>query len=353
MTSFPIDRAAIAATERLIRPHIRHTPIIRVAAGDLGIAGAPVALKLEFLQHTGSFKPRGAFASLLTRSAPAAGIVAASGGNHGAAIAYAAMRLGLRATIFVPNVASPAKLERIRSYGAELVVGGERYADALAASEEFAARTGALPVHAYDQPETLLGQGSVGLEMEADAPEIDTLLVAVGGGGLIGGIAAWYEGRTRIVAVEPEAAPTLHDALKAGRPVDAPAGGIAADSLAPRRVGALMFPIAQRFVERAVLVSDEAIRDAQQKLWSALRIVAEPGGAAALAALLSGRYRPAPGERIAVVLCGANTDEIPKARTGSLFGTHPGSVRVRDGVDLTAPALDTESDAEAGREIDR
>ena len=310
-----IDRAGIAAAERLIRPYIRHTPIIRIDAGDLGITGEPLVLKLEFLQHTGSFKPRGAFASLLTRSAPAAGIVAASGGNHGAAIAYAAMRLGLRATIFVPNVASPAKLERIRSYGAELVVGGERYADALAASEEFAARTGALPVHAYDQPETLLGQGSVGLEIEADAPEIDTLLVAVGGGGLIGGIAAWYEGRTRIVAVEPEMAPTLHDALAAGQPVDAPAGGIAADSLAPRRVGALMFPIAQRFVERAVLVSDEAIRDAQQKLWSALRIVAEPGGAAALAALLSGRYRPAPGERVAVLLCGANTDAVDFARS--------------------------------------
>src|SRR5204862_3303199 len=179
-----IDRAGIAATEKLIRPYIRHTPIIRIDAGDLGIAGEPLVLKLEFLQHTGSFKPRGAFASLLTQTAPAAGIVAASGGNHGVAVAYAAMRLGLRATIFVPTVASPAKLERIRLYGAELVVGGERYADALAASEEFAARTGALRVHAYDQPATLLGQGSVGLEIEADAPDIDTLLVAVGGGGL-------------------------------------------------------------------------------------------------------------------------------------------------------------------------
>jgi threonine dehydratase len=272
-------------------------------------------LKLEFLQHTGSFKPRGAFASLLTQTAPEAGVVAASGGNHGVAVAYAAMRLGLRATIFVPNVASPAKLGRIRFYGAELVVGGERYADALEASEEFAARTGALPVHAYDQPATLLGQGSVGLEIEADTPEIDTLLVAVGGGGLIGGISAWYEGRIRIVAVEPELAPTLHDALAAGRPVDAPAGGIAADSLAPRRVGRLMFPIAQRFVERAVLVSDEAIRDAQQRLWSALRIVAEPGGAAALAALICGRYRPAPGERVAVLLCGANTVAVDFERS--------------------------------------
>jgi threonine dehydratase len=267
-------------------------------------------LKLEFLQHTGAFKPRGAFANLLMRPAPAAGIVAASGGNHGAAVAYAAMRLGIRATIFVPNVASPAKLERIRSYGAELVVGGARYADALAASEDFAGRTGALPVHAYDQPETLLGQGTVGLEIEADAPDIDTVLVAAGGGGLIGGVAAWYEGRIRIVAAEPELAPTLHDALAAGRPVDAPAGGIAADSLAPRQVGALMFPIAQRFVERAVLVSDDAIREAQHVLWSALRIAAEPGGAAALAALTSGRYRPAPGERVAVLLCGANTTAI-------------------------------------------
>jgi threonine dehydratase len=306
----PIDRAAIAATERLIRPFIRHTPMIRIDAGDLGIAGERLALKLEFLQHTGSFKPRGAFANLLTRNAPDAGVVAASGGNHGAAVAYAAMRLGLKATIFVPTVASPTKIERIRGYGAELIVGGERYADALAASEEFAARSGALVVHAYDQPETLLGQGSVGLEIEADMPQIDTLFVAAGGGGLIGGIAAWYEGRIRILAVEPELAPTLHDALAAGRPIDAPAGGIAADSLAPRQVGTLMFPIAQRFVERVVLVSDAEIRDAQQRLWSALRVVAEPGGAAALAALTSGRYRPAPGERIAVVLCGANTTAV-------------------------------------------
>jgi threonine dehydratase len=303
----PIDRAAIAATERLIRPYIRHTPVIRIDAGDLGIAGERLALKLEFLQHTGSFKPRGAFANLLTRNAPEAGVVAASGGNHGAAVAYAAMRLGLEATIFVPTVASPTKIERIRGYGAALIVGGERYADALAASDEFAARSGALVVHAYDQPETLLGQGSVGLEIEADMPEIDTLFVAAGGGGLIGGIAAWHEGRIRIVAVEPELAPTLHDALAAGRPVDAPAGGIAADSLAPRQVGTLMFPIAQRFVERVVLVADGAIRDAQRRLWSAVRILAEPGGAAALAALTSGSYRPAPGERIAVVLCGANT----------------------------------------------
>jgi len=310
----PVTRDRIAATERLIRPYIRRTPVVTVDAGDFGLHSAPLAFKLEFLQHTGSFKPRGAFANLLTRKAPAAGVAAASGGNHGAAVAYAAMRLEIKATIFVPEITSPAKLDRIRAYGAELVVGGARYADALAASEAFIERSGALAIHAYDQPETLLGQGSVGLELEADLPEIETLLVAVGGGGLIGGIAAWAENRLRLVAVEPEAAPTLHDALAAGRPVDAPAGGIAADSLAPRQVGSLMFPLAQRFVDRAVLVSDDAIRAAQAKLWDALRIAAEPGGAAALAALLSGRYVPAPGERVAVLLCGANTNAVDFGR---------------------------------------
>lgn len=310
MTESPITRERIAETERLIRPHIRRTPVIIAEAGDFGLSGTPLAFKLEFLQHTGSFKPRGAFANLLTRKTPKAGVAAASGGNHGAAVAYAAMRLGIKAAIFVPEVASPAKLDRIRAYGAELVVGGERYADALAASEAYVARTGALPVHAYDQLETLLGQGSVGLEMEEDAPLIETLLVAVGGGGLIGGIAAWYRNGIRVVAVEPEAAPTLHDALAAGRPVDAPAGGIAADSLAPRQVGGLMFPIAQEFVSMSVLVSDDAIQAAQAKLWDTLRIATEPGGAAALAALLSGRYRAGPNERVAVLLCGANTTAV-------------------------------------------
>lgn len=310
MQDTPIDRDGIAATERLIRPHIRRTPVIAVDAGDFGLDGQKLVLKLEFLQHTGSFKPRGAFANLLTRTVPSAGVVAASGGNHGVAVAYAAMRLGIKAAIFVPKVASPAKLDRIRSYGAELVVTGNVYADALEASEAYIARTGALAVHAYDQPETLLGQGSVGLELEGDAPEIDTLLVATGGGGLIGGIAAWYAGRTRIISVEPEAAPTLHDALRAGRPVDAPAGGIAADSLAPRQVGQIMFPIARRYVAEAVLVSDDAIADAQRRLWDVLRVAAEPGGATALAALLSERYRPAKDERVAVLLCGANTTAV-------------------------------------------
>ncbi|KRP94130.1 threonine dehydratase [Bradyrhizobium yuanmingense] len=305
-----ITRERIAATEPVIRPHIRRTPLLQADLADFGLAAAPVTFKLEMLQHSGSFKARGAFANLLLRQVPQAGVVAASGGNHGAAVAYAAHRLGIPATIFVPDITSPAKAERIRTYGAKLVIAGSRYADALAASEAHVAQTGALAVHAYDQTETLLGQGSVGLELEQDAPGIDTLLVAVGGGGLIGGIAAWYAGRTRIVAVEPEQSPTLHKAFEAGAPVDAPAGGIAADSLAPRRVGELMFPVARAHVERVVLVSDDAIRQAQAALWSHLRLVAEPGGAAAFAAVLSGRYRPSAGERVAVLVCGANTTAV-------------------------------------------
>jgi threonine dehydratase len=305
-----LGREAIAQVERVIRPHIRRTPAMSVAGADFGLACGELSLKLELLQHSGSFKARGAFANLLTREVPPAGVVAASGGNHGAAVAYAAAKLGVRARIYVPTVSSTAKVELIRSYGADLVVEGERYADALAASEAWAAESGAMKIHAYDEPGALLGQGSVGLEWEAQAPALDTLLVAVGGGGLIGGIAAWYEGETRVVGVEPESAPTLTYALKAGRPVDAPAGGIAADSLAPRRVGELMFPLAQKYVERVVLVEDEAIRRAQQALWSVLRVAAEPGGAAAFAALLSGRYQPASHERVGVLVCGGNLNGV-------------------------------------------
>jgi threonine dehydratase len=305
-----ITREQIEATETVIRPFVRRTPLVKADMADFGLPPGPLTFKLELLQHSGSFKARGAFANLLLRKPPSAGVVAASGGNHGAAVAYAAHRLGVPATIFVPDVASPAKQERIKGYGAQLVIAGSRYADALAASEDHIARTGAMPIHAYDQTETLLGQGSVGLELEQDAPGIDTLLVAVGGGGLIGGIAAWYGRKVRIVAVEPEAAPTLHTALKAGRPVDAPAGGIAADSLAPRQVGELNFPIARDNVRDVVLVTDEAIRQAQEALWSSLRVVTEPGGAAAFAALLSGRYKPQAGERVAVLLCGANTTAV-------------------------------------------
>ncbi|MGX5845878.1 threonine/serine dehydratase [Mesorhizobium sp. PL10] len=303
-----ITRERIAAMEPRIRPYVRHTPVLRVDMADFDRPPLAVDLKLECLQHSGSFKARGAFTNLLERPAPEAGVVAASGGNHGAAVAYAAMRLGHKATIFVPEVSPPAKLQRIRGYGAELIVGGARYAEALAASEAFAEKTGALQIHAFNQEETLVGQGTLGLEIEQDLPEIDTLLVAVGGGGLIGGIAAWFAGRIRIIAIEPEGAPTLHRAFEAGHPVDAPAEGVAADSLAPKRVGEMMFPIAEAFVERSILVTDEAIIAAQKALWERVRIIAEPGGAAAFAALLSGRYTAAPGERVAVLVCGSNTD---------------------------------------------
>jgi len=305
-----VDRESIVSTYELIRPYIRRTPIVEVEGSDFGLHGVHLIYKLELLQHSGSFKARGAFANLLMRQIPPAGVVAATGGNHGAAVAFAAMKLKKPARIFVPEVASPAKLERIRRYGAGLVVIGERYADALAASQEWAAKSGALAVHAYDQVETLLGQGSVGLEFESQYPKLDTLLVAVGGGGLIGGVAAWYASRIKIVGVEPEAAPTLTKALQAGYPVDAEAGGIAADSLAPKRVGELMFPIAQAHVKSVLLVSDEAIQEAQAALWEVLRVATEPGGAAAFAALLSRRYQPQPGERVGVLVCGGNTTAV-------------------------------------------
>ncbi len=312
-----VDRESIASTYELIRPHIRQTPVVEVQGADFGLNGIGLVHKLELVQHSGSFKARGAFANMLMREIPPTGeeipptgVVAASGGNHGAAVAFAAMKLKRPARIFVPEVASAAKLERIRGYGADLVVTGERYADALAASEEWAAQSGALVVHAYDQVETLLGQGTVGLELENQYPKLDTLLVAVGGGGLIGGIAAWYGSRIKIVGVEPQAAPTLTRALQAGCPVDTEAGGIAADSLAPKRVGKLMYPIAQAHVQSVLLVSDDAIVEAQKALWKVLHVVAEPGGAATLAALLSRRYQPQPGERVGVLVCGGNTTAV-------------------------------------------
>ena len=307
MSENQIDRDQIARVESIIRPYIRRTPVIDVEGADLGLDPVLLRFKLELLQHSGSFKARGAFTNMLTRRVPKAGVVAASGGNHGAAVAYAAMKLGVPAGIFVPGISSPAKMERIREYGANLVVAGERYADALAASEQWAAESGALSIHAFDQTETLLGQGTVGLELEDQVPDLDTLLVAVGGGGLIGGIAAWYAGRVKIVGVEPHAAPTLLRAFEAGQPVDAEAGGIAADSLAPRRVGELVFPIAREYVSGVVLVSDDAIRKAQEVLWKGLRIVAEPGGAAAFAALLSRQYQPRPQEKVGVIISGGNT----------------------------------------------
>lgn len=306
--AYTLTSADIARVHDIIRPHVRQTPVLHTNGSELGLEPFPLTLKLEYLQHSGSFKSRGAFTNMLTRTVPPAGVVAASGGNHGVAVAYAAMRRGIRAKIFVPTVSSPAKIARIRAYGAEVVITGDRYADALGASEGYVEASQAMPIHAFDQVETMLGQGTVALELADQVPGADTVMVAVGGGGLIGGMSVWYAGGpVRIVGVEPVAAPTLTAALKAGAPVDAPAGGIAADSLAPRRVGQLMFPIAQQHIDRVILVEDDDIVRAQEVSWDVFRMAVEPGGAAALAALISRRYEPAAGEHVAVVLCGANT----------------------------------------------
>jgi threonine dehydratase len=305
----PVTRSDIARVHDVIRPYIRRTPVLRTAGSDVGLEPFALTFKLEFTQHGGSFKARGAFANLLTRSIPSSGVAAASGGNHGVAVAYAAKSLDIPARIFVPTVASPIKIARIRAYDAEVVVTGDRYADALAASERYVADSQALPIHAFDQRETLLGQGTLARELADQVADADSVLVAVGGGGLIGGVASWFAGgRTRVIGVEPAGAPTLTEALKAGRPVDAPAGSVAADSLAPRRVGELMFPIAQQHLDRVVLVEDEDILRAQRTLWEVFRIVVEPGGAAAFASLLARKYLPARDEHVAVVLCGANAE---------------------------------------------
>ncbi len=305
-----INRQAISSIDPLIRPYLRRTPVICADRADFGLSPGPLVLKLEHLQHTGSFKARGAFANLLLRDIPQAGVVAASGGNHGAAVAYAGRTLGVPTRIYVPEVSSAAKIERIRGYGARLVVGGSTYAEALAASQEWAATSGALAVHAFDQPETILGAGTLAAELTQQAPAAVTVLASVGGGGLLAGIAAGYAGRARIVGAEPEGAPTLTEAMRAGRPVDAEAGSVAVDSLAPRRIGELTFPIITSYAAQAVLVSDDSILHAQKLLWDRLRLVAEPGGCAALAALVSGRYLPTAGETVAVVISGANTTAV-------------------------------------------
>jgi threonine dehydratase len=305
-----VDRNGIERVHDVIAPYVRATPTLVATGAELGLDEFPLTFKLELLQHAGSFKTRGAFSNLLTREVPPAGVVAASGGNHGAAVAYAARRLGLPAKIFVPTISSPAKVARIRSYGADLTIVGDIYDDALAASEDWAASSGALRVHAFDQVETMLGAGTVGLELERQAPGLDTVLIAVGGGGLIGGVASWFAGGARVIGVEPEGAPTMTAALRAGGPVAAPTASIAADSLGPVRVGELTFRIARERVERVIVVSDDAIQNAQRLLWETLRIVAEPGAAAATAALLSGAYVPARGERVGVVISGGNTTAV-------------------------------------------
>ena len=316
-----LGRAEIEAAAARIAPHVRHTPVLRVGAGDGGLS-CPLTVKLELLQHTGSFKPRGAFNRLLiageTGELPRAGVIAASGGNHGAAVAYAARTLGWRPEIFVPEPTPLPKCARIESYGAVLVRTGADYAAALAASRVRQAVTGALEVHAYDDDAVLAGQGTTAREFEADAPDLTHVLVAAGGGGLIGGMAAWYASRVTVVSVEPVSCAALHAALAAGRPVPVTVGGIAADSLGAREVGARMFPIAQAHVGASVLVTDAAIVAAQRWLWDRLRLVAEPGGATALAAVLADSWIPPAGARVGVLLCGANTD--PSTVAGSPEG---------------------------------
>jgi threonine dehydratase len=302
-----VNKSDVEAAAALIEGRVRRTPALTLCSGDLGIPGR-LSLKLELHQHTGSFKPRGAFNRILQGKLPAAGVLAASGGNHGLAVAYAARSLGVPAEVFVPVTASPVKVGRLAGLGARVCQVGKHYAEALAASTRRAEETGALVVHAYDQPEVVAGQGTVGRELEQQLDEIDTVVVAVGGGGLVSGIATWFDGGVRVVAVEPEHIPTLHAAHKAGRPVDVEVGGIATDSLGARRIGEIAFDTARRTGVVSVVVRDEDLVRARQLLWSELRVAAEVGGAAALAALVGGAYVPQPGERVAVVICGGNTD---------------------------------------------
>ncbi|WP_433648933.1 threonine/serine dehydratase [Micromonospora zamorensis] len=302
-----VNRSDVEAAAALVQGRVRETPVIAVDGADLGVSGQ-LSLKLELHQHTGSFKPRGAFNRMLQGSLPPAGVIAASGGNHGLAVAYAARSLGVPAEVFVPVTSSPVKVQRLAGLGAQVRQVGQHYAEALAASTRRADETGALVVHAYDQPEVVAGQGTVGRELERQVDGIDTVLVAVGGGGLVSGIASWFDGSVRVVAVEPEQIPTLHSALKAGGPVDIEVGGIATDSLGARRIGDIAFDTARRIGVVSVLVRDEDLERARRLLWSELRVAAEFGGATALAALVGGAYVPQAGERVAVIVCGGNTD---------------------------------------------
>jgi threonine dehydratase len=302
-----ISRTEIQDAGRRIAKHVRRTPILALEEKAFGI-DARVFFKLECLQHAGSFKPRGAFNCILSSKIGEAGVIAASGGNHGAAVAYAARKLGHPAEIFVPVITPKNKVDRLKKYGAAITITGNSYSEALEASRKRATETGAVAIHAYDDARVLAGQGTLGMELEEQVRGLDSVLIAVGGGGLIGGVAAWYQDRVRVIGIEPERAPTLHKSLAAGQVVDVETGGVAADSLGARRPGELMFPIAQKFVSQSLLVSDEQIIEAQRVLWHQLQLIAEPGGATALAALLSGVYKPRPGERVGVVLCGSNAD---------------------------------------------
>jgi threonine dehydratase len=307
-----IDHSDVQAAAVRVAGRVRRTPMIEVEPAPLAPAGR-MWLKLELTQHTGSFKARGAFNHILAARdegrLPETGVVAASGGNAGLAFAYAAARAGVPAEVYVPETAPAVKVARLRALGAAVVQVGTRYAEAQEAATKRAADTGALFCHAYDLPAVCAGQGTLGTEvLEQTGGEADTVLLAVGGGGLMAGVAAALEGRARVVGVEPVTIPTLERALHAGRPVDVEVSGIAADSLGATRLGEIAFAVASRTGVRPVLVTDEAIIEARRFVWEEYRLVVEHGAAAAVAALRSGAYRPAPGERVVVVLCGANTD---------------------------------------------
>lgn len=300
MTAAP-TRDDIAAAHARIAPHIHRTPVM-----DAAVAGLPLSFKFENMQVTGSFKARGAFNTLLSSQVPAAGVVAASGGNHGAAVAHAAVTLGHPAQIFVPEYAGPAKIGLIRATGAGLTVVPGTYQEAADAAKAHEAATGAMQVHPYDAAMTLAGQGSLFREWDEQGLEADTVLIAVGGGGLIGGALAWWQGRRKVVAVEPVLAPTLHEALVHGPDHEVAVGGIAANALGAKRIGRMVLDLARAAGVAAVLVEDEAIAASQRLLWDRFRQYVEPAGATALAALTAGAYVPAPGERVAVLVCGAN-----------------------------------------------
>ena len=306
--SAPIDRATIAAAATLIAGHVRRTPLLRLPGAALGIGCAELWLKLEHVQRGGSFKARGMFNRMLSWPIPPAGVVVASGGNAGIAVAEAARALGVRCEVFLPELSSAAKRQALAELGAEVIVGGATYSDALAACLQRQQASGALLMHAYDQAEVVAGAGTLAAEIEADAGLPDHVLVSVGGGGLIAGVAAWFAGRAQVHGLEPHGAPTLHAARAAGEPVDVAVQGLAADSLGARRIGRIAWPICRRFVAASHLVADEAIVDAQRRLWRELRLAVEPAAALPLAALASGLIRPQPHERVALVLCGANVD---------------------------------------------
>lgn len=307
-----MNRAEIDAAARRLgadgNGFVLETPLWKLPASVFGVAGAQVWLKLEQLQVAGSFKARGMMNRLLANPVPDSGVIVASGGNAGIATAAAARALGVRCEVFVPVISSPAKQAKLRELGAQVVVTGAAYSDALQACSARQQQTGALMTHAYDQPEVVAGAGTLAREIEAQGGVPDSVLVSVGGGGLIGGISAWFEQRSRVVALEPELAPTLFEARKAGQPVDVSVGGIAADSLGAKRIGALAWELTQRHVKDALLIPDPAIRAAQMTLWKQLKLAVEPAAALGLAALQSGLYRPRDGERVCLVLCGANLD---------------------------------------------